>query len=580
MPVTESAPLPRIFGAYRLTEELGRDALGSVFRALRPSGERGFVRLRIFESAEISEDAVLDAIEANGEIHTFLKNPSIARGVQIDAVDGIPFLAWSEPNGRTLDALIARAREQNRGIPIEHALLIAEKVATALDHAYNTTVDGERTLHGLVWPGFVSISDDGETRLAGFGLAPGFFPSVSQPRFAQEIAPYLAPEERALLSIGKNSDVYSVGVLLFQLLLGRLPSPTDPPADLKTASSLAGGPIPPETAAVLRTCLSPAETRYQSSGDLRRELGKILFSGPYAPSTFNLAYFITGLFGAEIEAENRARIREAALDSAAVAETPSEAAPTTGEVGTETRERPTPRRPYAIGGALLLAAALASTFYMITRRPSPPTRPAATPVRSSPTRTPLPILEPSSPPTTAGSDAQFKDQVAQRVATELKRLEDELQKSKAAARKTARAAQTTVAEPAEPAPEPTTSNPSAPEPTATTAMATAPPVAAPLEAEPRATPAQNQTETPPKIERIIKPIYPPLALQAGIKGVVLLRVLVSETGRPEQVEIIRGVAGGLTAAAVSAVRKWTFEPGRKNGQPIRSWMTIEIPFEP
>ena len=118
----------------------------------------------------------------------FLKNPAIARDVVMDSVEGVPFLAWNEESGRTLDALIARDTLEGKRIPIEHALLIAEKIATALDHAYNTTVDGERTLHGLVWPGFVSISDDGETRLTGFGLASGVLPSLSRPHFRRDLA--------------------------------------------------------------------------------------------------------------------------------------------------------------------------------------------------------------------------------------------------------------------------------------------------------------------------------------------------------------------------------------------------------
>ena len=189
---TTGETLPRRFGPYLLTAFLGQDALGRVYRALRISGDRGFARVRIFDGPDISEDAVLDAIEENGEIHTFLKNPAIARGVNLDAVDGTPFLAWNEESGRTLDFLLARAREKRQSIPYEHALLIVEKVATGLDHAYNTTIDGERTLHGLVWPGFVSISDDGETRLTGFGLSSGLLPSLGRPGFAREIAPYLA----------------------------------------------------------------------------------------------------------------------------------------------------------------------------------------------------------------------------------------------------------------------------------------------------------------------------------------------------------------------------------------------------
>ncbi len=226
--------LPRRFGGYLLTASLGEDALGRVYRAVRTSGvsgDSGFVRLRILESPELSADALIDAIEENGEIHGFLKNAAIARGVDMDAVGGVPYIAWNEPSGRTLSALSEKCRSLSRKVPVEHALLIAEKIATALDHAYNTTIDGDRTLHGLVWPGFIVISDDGEIRLSGFGLAPAVLPAIAKPRLAREVGPYLAPEERATAAIGRNSDVFSVGAILFELLIGT-PPPPDPLAVL------------------------------------------------------------------------------------------------------------------------------------------------------------------------------------------------------------------------------------------------------------------------------------------------------------------------------------------------------------
>jgi TonB family protein len=606
--VSAPSSLPRRFGNYLLTEELGEDALGAVFRALRTVGERSFVRLRIFESPEISEDALLDAIEESGEIHSLLKNPAIARGVQMDTVEGIPFLCWNEANGRTLDALVAKARDQRTSIPVEHALLIGEKVATALEHAYNTTLDGERTLHGLVWPGFVSISDDGETRLTGFGLAPGFFPSMAQPRFAREIAPYLAPEERAGLTIAKNSDVYSVGVLLFEMLFRRLPSAVDPLADIRSANPQAGG-IPPEAMSVLRTCLSPAESRYQSSGDLRRELGKLLFSGPYSPSTFNLAFFLTGLFGVEIESENRRRVVELAWDasgpeppkrSAAASPTPASQTGMARDASRPRQEAGGRGRSVAIGGGLLLAAAVAGTIFVISRRP------ASEPPHAAPTASPLPVTrsvspvrEPTSPPTTGMNEAQFKEEVARRVAAELKRLEEEARSKPPAAPprpvKQKRSAPAEASE-AEPSPEPgkvaeaqipTANVPTAraPEPVEPTPVPARDPGVSAAEERPTASVeavADNpeEGETPPRILRIVKPVYPEVALRARIRGLVLLRVLVTENGSPEQIQVVRGAAGGLTEAAVSAVRRWTFEPGRRNGQPVRAWTTVPIPFEP
>ncbi len=197
--------LPRPFGAYVLTAALSEDALGRQFRALRTGPQATFARVRILESPELSSDALLDAIEENGEVHAFLKNAAVARGVDMDAVDGVPYIAWSEPSGRTLADLLHKCRAMARRVPVEHALLIAEKVATALDHAYNTTIEGDRTLHGLVWPGFVAISDDGEIRLAGFGLAPGVLPSIGKPHLAREIGPYVAPEARESGAPGRNT---------------------------------------------------------------------------------------------------------------------------------------------------------------------------------------------------------------------------------------------------------------------------------------------------------------------------------------------------------------------------------------
>ena len=601
---------PRRFGPYVLTAALGEDALGREYRALPASASEAeeFVRLRILESPELSADALIDVIQENGEVHGFLKNPAIARGVEMDAADGVPYIAWNELHGRTLQNLLIKCRNPPRKIPVEHALLIAEKVATALDHAFNTTIDGDRTLHGLVWPGFVAVSDDGEIRLAGFGLASGVLASLARPRLTREIAPYLAPEEKEQNCIGKNSDVFSVGAMLLELLTGQ-PATPDPMATLRGTAGNAPPPLLPEIQAVLRMTLGPPESRYASSGDLRRELGKLLFSGPYSPSTFNLAYFLNELFRDEIEAEARARKRETSAANpapgASARPAPARSRPPAPPAAPPPAPRPTisapappgrafdsSRRPVARIAILIAAAAVAGGLFVVSRRSNGGAASGAASTRRAPlpTATFLPefIATPSAA-TTAMSEAQFQDEVSRRLALEVQKLETKLQARAAGTRAreasvpAATAAPPAAAPPVEPAPtplpEPTLPPTPAPVPAERIAP-TAPPVPTRVAIREGSLVALEDADTPPRIAKIVKPFYPPFALQARIGGIVVLRVLVSEQGAPLQIEVTRRVGAGLTEAAVEAVRRWTFEPARKSGMRVRTWMVIPIPFEP
>jgi periplasmic protein TonB len=68
-------------------------------------------------------------------------------------------------------------------------------------------------------------------------------------------------------------------------------------------------------------------------------------------------------------------------------------------------------------------------------------------------------------------------------------------------------------------------------------------------------------------------------LKARIRGVVVLRVLVSETGTPLDIVVLERARGHLTEAAIGAVRGWTFEAAVENGRPVQAWTIVKIPFE-
>jgi len=264
------------------------------------------------------------------------------------------------------------------------------------------------------------------------------------------------------------------------------------------------------------------------------------------------------------------------------------------------------KSPPAIVGGLLTALAVAGGIYVVSRRAPDSAgvrRPDDAPT-PAPTRTLLPELQPTpTGPTNGMTATQFRDEVTRRVALETQRLEAEMRARNAptpirlgggpVTRPTTALASLIIAPP--PAPQPTPTSPPA---IAAVAMVAAPVVVSPAPERPTPVPLPSpvdeppvalregalvpleEVDTPPKIATVVKPTYPPLALKARIGGIVVLRVLVSEKGLPLDVQVARKAPAGLDDAAVAAVRRWTFTPPLEGGVPVRTWMTVPIPFEP
>lgn len=305
---------PRHLGDHLLVAQLGHDVLGTVFRALDSADEKRFVRLRVLQSGELDPQAVLAAI-GKSEKAPALINPAIVKRARFGVADGIPFLAWCESAGWTLDTILSRVRALKLQISTEHALLVADKVSEALEHAHLTPQDGEPVHHGILWPGFVSISNDGDVRIGGFGLAEAVLPSLHKPRLSSEIAPYVAPEARELGIVGDSSDVYSLGVLLLELLTSRRPALT-----VQISDPRATDPFSKEIGAFLRRCLAPPSQRFRSPVEMRSVLQELLAGSPLSVSAPSFALFLyrmlnpesrTSLSSADAEATNPVTVESA-----------------------------------------------------------------------------------------------------------------------------------------------------------------------------------------------------------------------------------------------------------------------------
>jgi serine/threonine-protein kinase len=285
--------LSRHFGDYLLVAQLSEDALGSVYRALYLADERRFVRLRILQTPEISREVLVATIE-EGEGEPALEHDAIVRRAELSVADGMPYMVWYENAGWTLDQLLAAVRGLGVRIPVEYALLIAERIAAGLEHALLVDPAGRLRIHGLLWPGFVSISHDAQVRVGGFGIHDALLPRLNEPRLAREVAPYIAPETRAMTQAVPSSDAYSLGMILHELLTGRRPTTDTPYAELR-----AGEELPDEVVALLVRALATEEDRFPSIVEMHRSLQTLVTANPHAYFASNLALFIYKLLNPE-----------------------------------------------------------------------------------------------------------------------------------------------------------------------------------------------------------------------------------------------------------------------------------------
>jgi TonB family protein len=302
--------IPEEFGKYLLLKKLTEDPLGETFRAGRVGAEgmEQVVLLRVFNGRGLDGERLWSKISGRASIQAILKSPNIGNGVDLGRVRSFPYAAYDYISGKNLATLFAQAARQHSPIPTDHALLIAERIALALAAAHENRLQDERVLHGFVVPHLVMISNEGETRLLGFEVAPGLRDQVGGWQ-DDSIRPYLSPEILTGAPLVKSDDVYSLGAVLFELLTGdRLPAAPPEGHGARIDGVLLaneGTPLPAPVAALLKKSLVPREQRIADAVTWHKTLSKLMIDGHFSPTTFNLAFFMHNLFRDEIERENQ-----------------------------------------------------------------------------------------------------------------------------------------------------------------------------------------------------------------------------------------------------------------------------------
>lgn len=216
-----SSPLiGRRVGSYTLRRSLGRGGMGEVFLALQEKPFKRYVAIKLVRAGFDTRE-VLERFDAERQIMASLNHPNIARVVDGGMTDdGQPYLAMEYADGLPL---IAHCNELHLGI--EDRLRLFQTVCRAVHYAHQNLI-----IHRDLKPSNILVMKDGTVKLLDFGVAKLLNPSLSaapmpDTRTALRVMTpeYASPEQVRGLTLTTAADIYSLGILLYELLTGRRP---------------------------------------------------------------------------------------------------------------------------------------------------------------------------------------------------------------------------------------------------------------------------------------------------------------------------------------------------------------------
>ena len=275
------APASRHLGKYEIVRKLGRGGMADVYLAQDTEADRP-VALKLIEHA--ADQDTRDSIEAErrgAELQAHLAeiDPHVVKVYDCGDVDGYFFVAMEYIDGQDLSELTRRGP-----LAVSFAADVAIAVGETLDRAHNlqVAIDGKDCrgiIHGDIKPKNIRIDSRGEVRVLDFGIAKALSLSRRLTRNEFGSVPYASPERLDLGEVSALSDLWSLGVMLYEMVTGMQPYQAESTERLERmirshiAPPPAPDPCPEELRRILAKALAPqAAERYQTGSELTGDL--------------------------------------------------------------------------------------------------------------------------------------------------------------------------------------------------------------------------------------------------------------------------------------------------------------------
>ena len=213
----QDMPIAEVAG-YRLAERIGSGGMGDVYKAFNPSLNR-FAAVKV-----LHQSAMADRFRNEAYIQSSINHPNIARLYEYTQVNGKPCIVMEYVEGESLDALLRRKGR----LSSEETEQLLRPIASALAYLHKKEI-----IHRDIKPQNFKVQADGTVKMLDFGIAKHkYSPKLTQQGFVVGTMEYLAPEQFDQKEELK-SDVWSLGVMLYELLTGYMPFDATNPLSLR-----------------------------------------------------------------------------------------------------------------------------------------------------------------------------------------------------------------------------------------------------------------------------------------------------------------------------------------------------------
>ncbi len=324
-------PFPVGFGRYQLIERLARGGMAELYVATSP-GEHGFQKKVVIKRLLphlLGDETYTAMFIDEAKLTARLVHPKIAQTFELGKVDDGLFISMEFIDGIDVLALLREFATRRRRVEPQLAAWIAHEVLDALDYAHNIIDEDGSSLgivHRDISPSNVLLSTRGDVKLVDFGIARAIDPDRAHKSKTGTLKGkygYMSPEQVIELPLDGRSDVFSVGVLLAELLTGRRLFAAANELDVLlmvrdaklTRLDKYGIDIDPDLNAIVRKALKKSvDERYASASAFRDALAEWLFEHRHRITNKHVADVVGELKGAVDDRRAKLAAGEASAD--------------------------------------------------------------------------------------------------------------------------------------------------------------------------------------------------------------------------------------------------------------------------